>query len=309
VRPRVEAGIAIPQTFVSGGVEPTRLRDFLGRAEGLGFHSAWVVEQILGRMPSLEPVALLAYAAAHTERLRLGSAVLLTALRSPIHLAKMLATIDQLSSGRLIVGVGLGGSPGIYPAYGLTADRRVARFVEGLRVMKALWSESPVTFKGEFFHLDGATVEPKPVQRPHPPLWFGGHHPSALRRAVALGNGFIGAGSASTAAFAEQVKVLRQALAEAGRDPATFPIGKRVYIALDHDRDRAGTRLSEWFGSFYGRRELAAQVSVWGDASACLDGLAKITAAGAHLLLLNPVFDEADHLEQLAANIIPKLQA
>src|SRR5262245_3133840 len=267
-------------------------------------------------MPSLEPVALLAYAAAHTERLRLGSAVLLTALRSPIHLAKMLATIDQLSSGRLIVGVGLGGSPGIYPACGLTADRRVARFVEGLRVgrsvkglpvRKALWSESPVTSKGEFSHLDGATVEPKPVQRPHPPLWFGGHQPSALRRAVALGNGFIGAGSASTAAFAEQVTVLQRALAEAGRDPATVPIGRRVYIAIGRDRDRAGTRLSEWFGSFYGRAELAAQVSVWGDTSACLEGLATITTACARLLLLNPVFDEANQLEELAASIVPKL--
>src|SRR5262249_46994993 len=285
----------------------TRLRDFLGREEALGFNSAWVVEQILGRMPSLEPVALLAYAAAHTTRLRLGSGGLLTALRSPIHLAKMLATIDHLSNGRLIVGVGLGGSPGVYPAYGLTAGRRVARFVEGLRVMKALWSESPVTFKGEFFHLDGATVEPKPVQRPHPPLWFGGHHPSALRRAVALGDGFIGAGSASTVAFAEQVTVLHRALAEAGRDPATFPIGKRVYIAIDRDRDRAGTRLSEWFGSFYGRAELAAQVSVWGDTSACLEGLATITTAGARLLLLNPVFDEANQLEELEASMVPKL--
>src|SRR5262249_16032904 len=227
----------IPQTFVSGRVEPTRLRDFLGRAEALGFHSAWVVEQILGRMPSLEPVALLAYAAAHTTRLRLASALLLPALRSSIHLATMLATIDHLSNGRLIVGVGLGGSPGVYPAYGLTPGRLVARFVEGLRVMKALWSESPVTFKGEFFHLDGATVEPKPVQRPHPPLWFGGHHPSALRRAVALGDGFIGAGSASTAAVAEQVKMMRQALAQAGRDPATVTIGKTVYIALAPDPD------------------------------------------------------------------------
>ena len=307
--PGVEPAIAIPQTFVSGRVEPARIRDFLARAEALGFHSAWVVEQILGRMASLEPVALLAHAAAHTTRLRLGSAVLLTALRSPIHLAKMLATIDQLSGGRLIVGVGLGGNPGVYPAFGLTAHRRAARFTEGLRVMKALWTEPTVTFAGEFFRLDGISMEPKPVQRPHPPLWFGGHHPNALRRAVALGDGFIGAGSASTAAFAEQVKTLHRALGEAGRDPATFPIGKRVYIALDADRRRAGTRLAEWFGAFYGKPELAAQVSVWGDAAACIDGLAEVVAAGARLLLLNPVFDEADQLERLATTVVPKLPA
>ena len=175
--------------------------------------------------------------------------------------------------------------------------------------MKALWTEPTVTFAGEFFRLDGISMEPKPVQRPHPPLWFGGHHPNALRRAVALGDGFIGAGSASTAAFAEQVKTLRRALGEAGRDPATFPIGKRVYIALDADRRRAGTRLAEWFGAFYGKPELAAQVSVWGDAAACIDGLAEVVAAGARLLLLNPVFDEADQLERLATTVVPKLPA
>jgi len=307
VSARLELAIAIPQTFVTGRVEPTRLRDFLGRAEALGFHSAWVVEQIMGRVASLEPVALLAYAVAHTSRLRLGSAVLLSALRSPVHLAKMLATVDQLSEGRLIAGVGLGGNPRVYPAFGLTADRRAARFAEGVRVIKKLWTESRVTFDGEFFHLDGVSMEPKPVQRPHPALWFGGHHPNALRRAVELGDGFIGAGSASTAAFAEQMTVLHRALGEAGRDPATFGVGKRVYIALDDDRERAGARLAEWFGAFYGKPELAAQVSVWGGAGACIDGLAEVVASGARLLLLNPVFDEADQLERLAKTVIPKL--
>ena len=173
--------------------------------------------------------------------------------------------------------------------------------------MKRLWTESRVTFDGEFFHLDGVSMEPKPVQRPHPLLWFGGHHPNALRRAVELGDGFIGAGSASTAAFAEQMMVLHRALGEAGRDPAAFGVGKRVYIALDDDRERAGARLAEWFGAFYGKPELAAQVSVWGGAGACIDGLAEVVASGARLLLLNPVFDEADQLERLAKTVIPKL--
>ncbi len=304
---RVTLGVAIPQTFVSGRVEPGRIREFLQRAEALGFESAWVVEQILGSAPSLEPVELLAYAAAVTERLRLGSAVLLTALRSPVHLAKSLATIDQLSHGRLVVGVGLGGATRIYPAYGLSSERRVARFVEGLRVMKRLWTETRVTMAGDFFRLENASMEPKPVQTPHPPLWFGGHAPAALRRAVELGDGFIGAGSASTAAFAGQVSTLRAVLAETGRAPGSFPVGKRVYLALDRDRARAGKRLAEWFGAFYGRPALAEEVSVWGDADACVEGLRAVVDAGAGFLMLNPVFDELDQLERLAADVVARL--
>jgi len=307
VKRRVELGVAIPQTRLDGAFDVEKLRGFLARAEALGVQSAWVVEQILGSIRSLEPVALLTYAAACTERLRLGSAVLLTALRSPVHLAKSLATLDHLSGGRLTVGVGLGGNPRIYPAFGLQAARRAARFAEGLRLMKRLWTDERVTFEGEFFKLQNASMEPKPLQKPHPPLWFGGHHPNALRRAVELGDGFIGAGSISTATFLGEVKLLKSLLEEAGRDPARFPLGKRVYIAVDHDRARAGRRLAEWFGAFYGKPELAAEVSVWGDPGECVDRLAEITAAGVGFLMLNPVFDESEQLEQFASRIAPKL--
>jgi len=305
MRAGVTLGVAIPQTFIHGPIDTGRIKDFLRRAEALGFDSAWVVEQILGSAPSLEPVTLLAYAAAVTERLRLGSAVLLTALRSPIHVAKSLATLDQLSHGRLLVGVGLGGSPKVYPAYGLGAERRAARFAEGLQVMKRLWTEPRVTLTGEFFRLENASMQPKPVQKPHPPLWFGGHDPRALRRAAEMGDGFIGAGSASTATFADEVKTLRAILAERGR--AEFPIGKRVYLAVDRDRARAGKRLAEWFGAFYGKPELADAVSVWGDADACVAGLRAVVAAGASFLMLNPVFDELEQLELFSSALAPKL--
>jgi probable F420-dependent oxidoreductase len=307
VTSRVRLAVGMPQTFAGGPVDLDRVRAFLERAEALGFESAWVAEQILGSLPSLEPVELLAWAAAVTTRIRLGSAVLLTALRSPVHLAKSLATVDHLSGGRLNVGVGLGGNPKVYPAFGLVPERRAARFVEGLEVMRRLWTEPRVSFAGEFFRLDGATMSPKPVQTPHPPLWIGAHHPNALRRAVAIGAGFMGAGSATTAAFVEQARLVARLCEEAGRDPATLDVGKRVYIAIDRDRDRAGRRLTAWFGAFYGRPELAAQVSVWGSTEECLDGLRAVLAGGARLLMLNPVFDELEHLEAFAGDLAPRL--
>jgi probable F420-dependent oxidoreductase len=307
MNPRVDLAVAIPQTFPDHPIEPRAIREYLTRAEGLGFHSAWVVEHTLGSIPSLDPVELLTWAAAMTERMRLGVAVLLTALRSPVHLAKSLATLDHLSGGRLVVGVGLGGNTGAYPAYGISADRRVARFAEGLRLMTRLWTEPRVSFAGEFWKVEDTALEPKPLQRPHPPIWFGAHHPNALRRTVLMGQGFMGAGSLSTAKFAEEVTLLRALLRDAGRDPATFPIGKRVYIAIDGDRQRAATRLAEWFGAFYGRPQMAAEVSVWGPPGECVERLREVVAAGARLVLLNPVFDEARQLEQFASVIAPAL--
>jgi probable F420-dependent oxidoreductase len=301
-----DLGVAIPQTFHNRPLDAAGIRVYMERADALGFDSAWVVEQVLGPIPSLEPIELLTWAAAVTQRIRLAPAVLLTALRSPVHTAKSLATLDVLSGGRLIVGVGLGASTRIYPAYGLHPARRAARFGEGLTVMKRLWMEPRVTLKGEFWQLENVSMEPKPLQKPHPPLWFGGHHPHALRRAVEMGAGFLGAGSVSTATFGDEVRQLRALLAEGGGRP-DFRIGKRVYIAIDRDRERAGRRLADWFGAFYGKPELAAQVSVWGDVDACVEGLQRVRGAGAELLVLNPVFDEREHLERFAAEVAPRL--
>lgn len=305
---RVQFGIALPQVFAQPRLDVAGLETFVTRAEAHGYESVWVQEQILGAAGSLEPVTLLAYAAARTRRLRLGAAVLLTPLRSPVQLAKSLATVDQLSGGRLIVGVGLGSRTQTYPAFGLTPERRVRRFVEGLEVMKRLWTEERVTFDGAFVKLDNAAMAPKPVQKPHPPIWFGGRHPDALRRAVRLGDGFIGAGSSSTAEFREAVGHVRRFLAEAGRDPATFALAKRVYLAVDPDRSRALGRLREWFGWYYGNAALGERVPLVGTVEQCLDGLREIRAIGAELILLNPAFDEAEHMELFAREILPAIQ-
>ena len=303
----VKFGIAIPQIFSRPQVDLAALQTFLVRAEALGYESVWAQEQILGAAGSLEPVTLLAYAAALTRRARLGIAVLLTPLRSPVQLAKSLSSLDQLSGGRLIVGVGLGGRTNIYPAFGLTPERRVRRFTEGLEVMKRLWTEERVTFKGPFWTLENVAMAPKPVQQPHPPLWFGARHPDALRRAVALGDGFIGAGSSSTADFVQQVGLVRRFLEEAKRDPGTFALAKRVYLAVDPDTARAMARLREWFGWYYGNAGMADQVAIVGGPEECADGLRRVRAAGAELILLNFVADEARHAEVAAREIVPQV--
>lgn len=299
--------IAIPQIFSEPRVESSVLQIFLTRAEALGYHSAWVQEQILGPARSLEPVVLLSYAAAVTRTLRLGSAVLLTPLRNPVQLAKSVATLDQLSGGRLIVGVGLGADPSVYPAFGLSPQGRVRRFVEGVSLMKRLWSDATVTFDGEFWKLKGVAMEPKPVQKPHPPLWFGAREPAALRRAVELGDGWIGGGNSSTENFRTQVSLVREYLEAERRDPSTFRIAKRVYLAVDRDRERALNRLREWSATYYGDRALVERASIVGEAGEVTEGLWAVRAAGAELIVLNPVFDQMDHLERLASEIVPSI--
>jgi probable F420-dependent oxidoreductase len=302
--------IAIPQFVADGAFDPAGFRAFLARAEALGFASAWTQEQVLGAgTPVLDPIVAMTYAAACTERLRLGCAVFVTPIHNPVHLAKSLSTLDQASGGRLEIGVGTGAGGRAFPAFGVDPESLVARFTEGLRLMRALWTEPRVTFHGRFWQLDDATMEPKPVQKPHPPLWFGARHPAALRRAARLGDGFFGAGSSTTAQFAEQVRVVRAALAGQGRDPAGFRIAKRVYVVVDDDVERARRRAAAGLERIYGRGGLEAW-AVFGPPDACVRGLREVADAGAELIQLNPFFDPAEQLEQLerlAAEVLPEV--
>lgn len=303
-------GIGAPQIHTRLPVDLEEIRRCIERSEALGFHSLWVQEQagLRAAAGALEGVSMLSYAAALTRRIRLGNAVFLINLRNPIQLAKSLASLDQLSQGRLIVGVGLGGVTRLYEAYGLSSEHRVARFVEALTLIKKLWTEEDFTFEGKFWQLKRASLWPKPFQKPHPPIWFGANSPAALKRAVQHGSGFIGAGSASTADFKALVPIALSALAEAKRAPADFMIGKRVYVAVDKDRERAAKRLREWFGLYYGQADLAERVSVWGGVEECAEGLREIAAAGARLLLLNPVFDMMEQMEILVSEVIPQVR-
>jgi probable F420-dependent oxidoreductase len=303
----IPCGIAIPQTFTSLAADVEHIRKFVSRAEALGYDSLWVQEQIISDSAILEPVTLLTYTAALTSRPRLGTSVLLTVIRNPVQLAKSLASLDQLSGGRLTVGVGIGGAHVPEQVFGVSSERRARRFVEGLQAMKALWTQPRATFNGEFWKFENVPMEPKPLQKPHPPLWFGARDEVGLRRAVRHGDGWMGAGSSSSADFVEQVALLGRLLDEAKRDPAQFAVSKRVYIAVDDNRERAERRLREWFGVRYKRAEMASRVSIWGGRQECLDKLSELVRAGARHFLLNPVFDEMEHSELLARDIVSKL--
>jgi len=300
--------IAIPQFYADGEFDPSAFRAYLTRAEELGFESAWTQESVLGPSSQFGPLEAMTYAAACTERLRLGCVVFVSTLCSPVHLAKSLSTLDQLSRGRIEVGVGTGGKLRPFAAFGVDPERYVARFSEGLALMKALWTEQKVTFDGEFWQLNGARMEPKPFQKPFPPIWIGAAGPAALRRAVRVGNGFFGAGSSPTAAFTDQVATVRQALADAGRPGQDFGIAKRVYVAIDENAGRARERMNAALAGIYGQRVPSIEAAaVTGTPADCVRDLRAVVAAGAELILFTTLFDQGEHAERLAAEIIPQL--
>jgi probable F420-dependent oxidoreductase len=215
------------------------------RAEALGYRALWVFQRLLypraprneyygapgGQWPeafrsTLDPLAILAFASAVTERVRLGVSVLVLPFYSPVVLAKELATIDVLSRGRLDVGLGLGWSEDEMTAVGSSMAGRGPRADEFLRCLKALWTDDEETFAGAFYQVPATRFEPKPVQRPHPPILLGGYHPAVLRRAAQLADGYT-VGNIPLADVPGVVGRVQSAAAEAGRDPKRFAIVAR----------------------------------------------------------------------------------
>lgn len=306
----LKLGIALPQGFRDGAIDLALVREYAQQAEAAGFDDLWTMEQITGRHAFLEPVTLLAYLSSITQRIRLGTAVLVTNLRNPLQLAKAAGTVDHLSGGRLTLGIGLGGGTRMYGAYGLPEDRRVARFIEGINVMKALWTQETATLEGDFWQLAGVPMEPKPLQKPHPPLWFGAHTEAAQRRAIRHGDGWMGAGSTDVEEFFVELARMKQLLAEAGRDISTFPLSKRIYLSVDDDEAKAKQRIDQQLGDFYGSLGVLTEDVSWalyGPPSKVLDTLHRMREAGLTHLMLHPAPLDMRHLELLATQIAPEL--
>ncbi len=198
------------------------------RAEQLGYDSLWAFQRLLhpaegdwGPMYRAvqDPLVSLAYVAAITERPRLGVAVVNAPFYSPILLAKQLTTLDEVSGGRLDAGLGLGWAAEEFAAVGVDFARRGARTEEFIHCLKAIWTQDVVSFDGEFYRMPEARVDPKPVQRPHPPLLLGGTAERALRRAGRLGDGWVSSSRHDLARIGADLEVIRGGARDAGRDP------------------------------------------------------------------------------------------
>jgi probable F420-dependent oxidoreductase len=300
--PRLAVGL--PQTLETD--DPRPLAGYAIRAETLGFAGLWTLDSPpgnrTGHWPLLDALHTLSHVAAVTTEPRLGVAVIVLPRRNPAVLAKELATIDRLSAGRLTVGVGLGRveDPDALTGLGIPADRPVRRLVEGVEVMRAAWALGEPRHDGELYRVAGVPLEPKPLQRPGPPVWFGGGVPAALRRAARLGDGWIGSGSSSIDAFTEQAAVVARELEAAGRDRDRFTIAKRVYIAVEDDAEVARGRLTGILDAMYSWPGLGDRVGVAGTPEDCARQLRRVVAAGAEEIVLAPMYAQLAQLDALA---------
>jgi probable F420-dependent oxidoreductase len=230
------------QTAFNSATSPDLIGDFGGIAEERGFHSVWVPEHVVffreyasrypysgdGKIPGnpdgvMEPLTALTFVAARTERLRLGTGICLVPQRNPIYAAKQVADLDYLSKGRLDFGIGIGWLREEFEALGVPWPRRAARTRECIAVMKTLWCDEVSSFKGEFFDLPECLQNPKPIQKPHPPLVFGGESDAALRRVAELGQGWFGYNLTPEAA-GQCLERLDGLLAESGRQRSDIEI-------------------------------------------------------------------------------------
>jgi probable F420-dependent oxidoreductase len=282
-----------PEAIDMGAVRPVATR-----AEALGFRDLWVTENSLDHVFCFDPVVVLTYAAAVTSKIRLGCSVVVLQIHSPLMVAHQWACLDYASNGRAILGVGIGRDHH-YRQFEVPQEGRVSRFREELEVIRALWTEEKITYHGRFYNLESETMAPKPVQRPLP-IWMGVGHPDAVRRAARLADGWMGSGGSRIADFAASVPILKAALEERGRDPAKFPISKRVFMAVDERPEVARADLLRWFTDVYRNPPGVDICGIHGTPEQVRERLEEMVAMGANHLLLNPVSRYAEQLEALA---------
>ncbi len=231
----MKIGISLPQLGAQASAE--NLIAVARRAEELGYDSLWVLERLLwplnpqepypaspdGSLPEsyknvLDPIETLTFVAAHTSKIRLGTSVLVLGYHTPIQLARRLATLDVLSNGRALVGVGVGWSRDEFEAAGTPFAKRGARADEFLEALIALWTEDPVAFAGSYYHVPESFVGPKPVQKPHPPIYVAGFGQYTFDRAAKYGQGWNPSGMPTFEWLEGMIKQFRATAAQAGRE-------------------------------------------------------------------------------------------
>jgi probable F420-dependent oxidoreductase len=310
----VEFGVLLPtrEAIMSGHPETAPLLAMAERAEAAGFDSVWIGDSITAR-PRHEPLTLLAAVAGRTRRVKLGTGVLLPALRPPVVLAHIVGTLDRVAEGRVILGVGFAGdAPAIrkeFEAIGIPFERRVGRFLETLEICRALWSRDHVSFSGKHFTLDDVTVEPKPPHPGGPPIWIGGSGPTALREAARFDAWFPTGPSVEF--FAEHFPKIQAAARAAGRAPDAVTGAAYVTLALDADPAAAERRLHQFLETYYAapaRVILARQACYAGPIDGCVAWLQRWIDSGArHINLRFAGGDQLAQVDEAASRILPRL--
>jgi probable F420-dependent oxidoreductase len=327
-------GVFLPSLYDERPPSLETLCAYAERAEALGLDSLWVIDHLFRAAPSyrvtwLEPLTVLTAVAARTRRVSLGTGILVLPLRDPVILAKQVASLDVLSGGRIILGVGTGWNEQEFAACGIPYAERGRRAEEILELLLRLWTGERVTYEGRHYRVRDIRIEPRPVQRPHPPIWIAGgvwypqhaahltdvagYRPDAvLRRVARLGDGHF---PSYRAIFQSDMTHVRRAFArvqafaqEAGRDPDALTLATQEYLYLvaDGDLDRARAAVARFTPLDFAE---ARQLYLLGTPDEVVGMIRARLDAGVQHLALCPIVPDIAQLEMLARDVLPRLRA
>lgn len=307
----VELGVAFG-AGPSGAPPPAALLAAAEQAEAQGFASLWLGEHILWRTPVFEALTAVALLAGRTRRIKVGTGVLLLPLRHPTLVAKQAATLDYLTEGRLLLGIGVGGEyPPEFAACGVDVRERGPRTDEALPLLRRLWAGESVSHQGRFYQLDGVGIAPLPAQPGGPPLWIGGRSPAAYRRVARFGDGWI-AYLLSPERMAEGWAQVRVAAEAIDRDPASLSLGIHLFSYIGPTRAAAEAAAVPALSRYYNQpfEKLAPKYCLIDSAPAIVDRIGAYLAAGAdHVVcrLVGPPEQTAEQLDLLAREVMPQV--
>ncbi|MGH2812701.1 MAG: LLM class flavin-dependent oxidoreductase [Actinomycetota bacterium] len=301
-------GLVLPSSTGTGVPDPESIWKLAAAVESSSLDRLWVSDHLLWWLPMHESLSLLAGLAARTTRVSIGPAVLLLAMRDPIITAKALATIDLLSEGRLVVGVGIGGEfPPEWEAVGVDRRTRVSRTEEMIEALKGLWGPGPFGYRGRRITFEPVDLYPKPA-RP-PPIWIGGRVEASVERAARLADGWMGI-FLTPERYASRIDLLKKTAAARGRDPDTIKPSLYVWTCIaergDDAREVASTLLPAFYNVPYSRLEKYAVV---GDPAECSARLRAYVQAGCRDFAVAPIphGEPEDFVRMISEEILPTI--
>ena len=285
---------------------PESVVNFAKKCEAMGLNCMWTIDRIA--YDNLEPLTILAAAAGATQRIRLGTSVLLPGLRHPALLAKIVATLDFISNGRVTIGIGFGSRESDFTAVEVPFEGRGSRAVECVELMKRLWTEENVTHKGRFFNVQNLTVGPRPIQKPIP-IFTGGSAEIALKRAGTWANGFI-CGSSAIPEFSATWEKIAQYARTAGRNPNEIEKAGLTFMAINDDNAKAVKTLEHYVMRYYGRlRADVASTSLVGSGTAIADRIEAFLSRGLDTLIIGMADPDPKQLDLFGEKVLPLLKS
>ena len=298
---QIRCGVAL------SGSSAEAVRDTAQRVEDSGFDSIWAGDHVSFHVPIFDSLSLLSFMAGATQRISLGTAVYLMPLRNPTTIAKQTSTIDRLSGGRLLFGIGVGGEfPPEFEACGVPVEERGSRTDEGIDVVRRLWTEDGVEHHGRHFDFGPVTLAPKPVQEGGPPIIVGGRKRPSMRRAGQRGDGYI-SHMCSPATYRSNLDEIGDFARETGRSDLAFHTAAFLFTILDSNYDAALDRAAKLLQTIYNVpfREAAEKYCLLGRPEDCMKQLQRFVDAGCRHFVLTPLMDAGEFLDQTEAEILP----